>query len=123
EQVIAALRDRRPPPDIAAVLSHFASVVAPQSCLWDFQFTPSAELSARGINVTSTRSRLQGIGQVLNATPHIIEGGQLTFAFVVASDVDESRFSNWQSNGLTAARRTAAGDIATSAEGEKEIAR
>jgi two-component system, chemotaxis family, sensor kinase CheA len=123
EQVIAALRDRKPPPDIAAVLSHFASVVAPQSCLWDFQFTPSAELSARGINVTSTRSRLQEIGQVLNATPHIIEGGQLTFAFIVASDVDESRFSKWQSDGLTAARRTPTGDVSAAAEGEQETAR
>jgi two-component system chemotaxis sensor kinase CheA len=88
ERVIAARRDQQ-------------SVAAPPSGLWRFQFSPSAELSARGIDVNSIRSRLQKIGQVLNATPHIVEGGKVTFDFIVASDVDESRFSGWQSDGLT----------------------
>ena len=122
EQVIAAMRDHNPVPDITAVLSLFTSVVAPQGHLWDFQFTPSAELSARGINVTSTRARLQEIGQVLNATPHITEGGQLTFAFIVASDVEESRFSHWESDGLTSSRRNPATDVAKGMEAARGIA-
>jgi two-component system chemotaxis sensor kinase CheA len=112
EQVIAAKRERTPAPDIAAVLSHIASVVAPQGFLWDFKFTPSAELSARGVNVTGIRSRLQEIGRILHTTPHIIDGGQIVFAFVVASDADESRFSDWRLDGLTAARRNSAADAA-----------
>src|SRR4029434_7256293 len=47
EEIIAARRNRTVP-DIG---------VAARG-LWRFQFSPSAELSARGINVTSIRSRL-----------------------------------------------------------------
>jgi two-component system chemotaxis sensor kinase CheA len=115
EQVIAARRAHQPVPDIAAVLSLISSIVAQQVCLWDFEFRPSVELSARGINVTSIKSRLQEIGQVLNTTPHVLEGGRITFAFIVASDADESRFSGWQFDGLTATRRTLARDAAEDA--------
>jgi len=117
EQIIAARRSEKPLPDITAALSHITSVVAPQGRLWDFQFTPSPELSARGINVNSVRSRLQEIGQVLNSTPHVIEGGLITFAFIVASDVDESRFSDWHLDGLTVAHRNPATDIAEDVHG------
>src|ERR1051326_4518664 len=74
---------------------------APPSRLWRFQFSPSVELSARGVNVNTIRSHLHEIGRVLNATPHIVGGGQITFDFIVESDVDESRFSDWQLDGLT----------------------
>jgi two-component system chemotaxis sensor kinase CheA len=60
-------------------------------------------LSARGINVDSIRSRLQKIGLLLKATPRIVEGGRMTFDFTVAGVVDESLFSDWQADGLTAA--------------------
>jgi two-component system chemotaxis sensor kinase CheA len=118
EQVIAARREHKSVPDVSAALSQFAAVMAPQSCLWDFYFAPSTELSARGVNVNSIRSRLQEIGQVLNATPHIVGGGQVTFSFIVASDVEESRFAGWQSDGLTAARRNPAAEVT---EGVPEI--
>jgi two-component system chemotaxis sensor kinase CheA len=91
EEIIAARRNRTVP-DIG---------VAARG-LWRFQFSPSAELSARGINVTSIRSRLQEIGQILNTTPRI-EGGQVTFDFIVSSDIEESRFSDWQADGLIVA--------------------
>jgi len=119
EQVIAARRDQKPVPDISPagwalsglhsqplmspVLSRITPVAAPPNRVWSFQFSPSAELSARGINVNSIRSRLQEIGRVLNATPRIVDGGRITFDFIVASDVDESQFSDWQLDGLTAA--------------------
>ena len=120
EQVVAARREQKPGPDINAVLSRLAAIVAPPKRLWRFQFSPSAELSARGIHVNSIRSRLQEIGQVLNATPHIVEGGQVNFDFIVASDVDESRFSDWHSDGLTVAAHNstagAAPDVADARE-------
>jgi two-component system chemotaxis sensor kinase CheA len=98
EQVVAARRERKP--------------VTPPRRDWRFQFSPSVELSERGINVNSIRSRLQEIGQVVNATPHIVEGGRITFDFIVASDVDESRFSGWQLDGLTVAAHDSTTDAA-----------
>jgi len=102
EQVLTARHDQTPGPDISAVLSRLATVVAPPERLWRFQFTPSTELSARGVNVNSIRLRLQEIGRIVNATPHIAAGGGITFDFIVASDLDESRFSGRQLDGLTA---------------------
>ena len=65
-----------------------------------FSLDSSAELSARGINVNSIRARLQEIGQVRNTTPHIVEGGQITFAFIVASDVADADSPTRQLDGL-----------------------
>jgi two-component system chemotaxis sensor kinase CheA len=118
EQVIAARRDQKPVPDISAALSRLSAVMAPQAGLWKFRFTPTAELSARGINVNSVRSRLQEIGQVLNATPHVLEGSRISFSFIVASDVDESRFAGWELDGVTVVRRNSATDVS---EGVQEI--
>jgi two-component system chemotaxis sensor kinase CheA len=106
EQVITARRDQKTAPDTTAFLSRMTAQEAPTVRQWRFQFSPAAELSARGISVNSIRSRLQEIGRVLNATPHIVEGGRITFEFIVASDVDESRFLAWQRDGLTVAAHT-----------------
>src|SRR5438552_17282937 len=78
EQAVAARREQKPGPDINTVLSRLTAVVPAPIPVWRFRFVPSAELSARGINVNSIRSRLQEIGQMLNATPHIVDGGQIT---------------------------------------------
>jgi len=121
EQVVAARRYQRPAPEIAAVLSRLTTVVVSPARFWRFQFNPSAELSSRGINVNSIRSRLQEIGQVLNATPHIIAGGLVTFDFIVASDVDESRFSDWQLDGLTVAPHNSTADVAAGVVEAHEI--
>jgi two-component system chemotaxis sensor kinase CheA len=122
EQVITARRDQKPVPDISAVLSRIAAVVASPSRLWRFQFSPSAELAARGINVNTIRSRLQEIGRVLKATPRIVDGGRITFDFIVASDVDESRFSDWQLDGLTIGPHTSTTDVATEVPEAHEVA-
>src|SRR5438105_3210073 len=70
EQAIAARREQRPGPDTIAVLSRLTGGVTKPKSLWLFRFSPSTELSARGIDVNSIRSRLQKIGQILNSTPH-----------------------------------------------------
>jgi two-component system chemotaxis sensor kinase CheA len=122
EHAIAARREQKPGPDIIAVLSRLTAGVTKPKTLWRFRFSPSTELSARGIDVNSIRSRLQKIGQILNSTPHIIDGGQVAFDFVVASDVDESRFSAWQLDGLTVAPHNASMTEATEAAEAPEIA-
>jgi two-component system chemotaxis sensor kinase CheA len=122
EQAIAARREQKPGPDINAVLSRLTAGGTKPKSLWRFRFSPSTELSARGIDVNSIRSRLQKIGQMLNSTPHIVDGGQVAFDFVVASDVDESRFSAWQLDGLTVARHNASMTEATEATEAAEAA-
>ena len=105
EEALATRRHQRPVPEVGASLSHIST---PPSNLWRFQFSPSVELSARGINVTTIRSRLQEIGPILNVTPRIIEGGHITFEFTVAGNAEESRFSDWNADGLTVAYLPAA---------------
>jgi two-component system chemotaxis sensor kinase CheA len=111
EQVVAARRERKAGPEITAILSRLNVTTSPAR-FWRFQFNPSPELSSRGINVNSIRSRLQEIGRILDATPHIIAGGLVTFDFIVEADVDESRFSGWQLDGLTVSRHNSTADVA-----------
>jgi two-component system chemotaxis sensor kinase CheA len=68
---------------------------------WRFVFEPTADLSARGVNVSSVRARLQQLGEILRATPHVGEQGGIVFEFVVATDADESAFAGWREDNLT----------------------
>src|SRR5438552_12690398 len=69
EQAIAARQEQKTGPDTNAVLSRLTASATKPKPLWHFRFSPSTDLSARGIDVNSIRSRLQKIGQILNATP------------------------------------------------------
>jgi two-component system chemotaxis sensor kinase CheA len=88
EQVISARREQKPGPETTSILSRLTAVVAHRGRFWRFQFSPTTELSSRGINVNSIRSRLQKIGQVMNATPHIVESDQVTFDLIIDSNID-----------------------------------
>ena len=66
-----------PPPEIAAK--------APKSKVWRLSFRPSAELSARGIDVNSIRARLRDVGTITHATPAISPTGHVTFEFHLAA--------------------------------------
>jgi two-component system chemotaxis sensor kinase CheA len=68
---------------------------------WRFEFVPTPELSERGINVNSVRARLQEIGEILQATPHVRGEGRIVFEFVVATGVEESTFAGWHEENLT----------------------
>jgi two-component system, chemotaxis family, sensor kinase CheA len=72
-----------------------------QTRTWRFEFAPTAALSARGVNVNSVRARLQEIGEILQATPHVREEGEIVFEFVVATGVEESVFAGWGEENLT----------------------
>lgn len=68
---------------------------------WRFEFVPTPALSERGVNVNSIRARLQEIGELLQATPHVKAQGGIVFEFIVATDAEESAFDGWQEDNLT----------------------
>ncbi|HEY4422974.1 MAG TPA: chemotaxis protein CheA [Pyrinomonadaceae bacterium] len=65
---------------------------------WLVEFTPTAELAERGVNVNSVRSRLQEIGQLIQAKPVVKGAGEIAFEFIVATNVDRSAL---EADGLT----------------------
>jgi len=68
---------------------------------WQVEFTPTAELAERGVNVNSVRARLQEIGQVLQAKPVVKGAGEIAFEFIVAADVDQTALASLETDGLT----------------------
>ena len=68
---------------------------------WRFEFVPTPALSERGVNVNSVRARLQEVGEILQATPHVRGQGGIVFEFVVATGVEESAFAGWSEDNLT----------------------
>jgi two-component system chemotaxis sensor kinase CheA len=68
---------------------------------WQIEFTPTAELAERGVNVNSVRARLQEIGQLIHAKPVIKGAGEIAFEFIVATDADKTALANLEADGLT----------------------
>jgi two-component system chemotaxis sensor kinase CheA len=68
---------------------------------WEIEFTPTAELAQRGVNVNSIRSRLQDLGQLVQAKPVVKGAGGIAFQFIVVADVDETKFASFEADGLT----------------------
>jgi two-component system chemotaxis sensor kinase CheA len=50
------------------------------------------------------RKRLASIGEIVQATPHVIGEGTIAFEFVVATRTGEEAFAGWQEDGVTAER-------------------
>jgi two-component system chemotaxis sensor kinase CheA len=69
--------------------------------LWRFEFIPTPALSERGVNVNSVRARLQEIGEILHAAPHVRGEGGVVFEFVVATGAEESTFAGRHEENLT----------------------
>lgn len=65
---------------------------------WLVEFTPTAELAERGVNVNSVRSRLQDLGQLIQAKPVVKGAGEIAFEFIVATNADKSGL---EADGLT----------------------
>ena len=64
------------------------------------EFTPTAELAERGVNVNSVRSRLQAIGEVLQAKPIVKGAGEIAFQFVIATGADQTVLKELEADGL-----------------------
>jgi two-component system, chemotaxis family, sensor kinase CheA len=118
ERVIAARREERQGPDVAPVLKGIAAVVPgtdpdagaappeaaaiPSGADWIVTFTPSADLSQRGITVDVVRTRLREHGTIVSASPRILEGG-IAFEFGLAGRLDDDTRAAWAADGLVAA--------------------
>lgn len=68
---------------------------------WLVEFTPTAELAERGVNVNSVRSRLQEMGQLIQAKPVVKGAGEIAFEFIVATDADPAARASFEADGLT----------------------
>jgi two-component system chemotaxis sensor kinase CheA len=69
--------------------------------LWEVHFAPTAELTARGVNVNSVRAQLEAVGEIVRATPRMEGPGRLRFDFLLASEEDLARFTTWAEEGLS----------------------
>ncbi|HJT27937.1 MAG TPA: chemotaxis protein CheA [Pyrinomonadaceae bacterium] len=114
ESVINARRNDQPIPSIDETVERLQAVSSesapnkasePQTgetdvtaVRWLIEFTPTAELAERGVNVNSVRSRLQEIGQLIQAKPVVKGAGEIAFEFIVATNAEKSAL---ESDGLT----------------------
>ena len=74
--------------------------------LWRFVFAPSAELDARGVNVTSVRTRIADLGEIVSSTPVVRANGKIAFVFSVAvrEAPSEDEVTAWMADGVQAER-------------------
>lgn len=79
-------RDARPP--------------SPHQRMYRFEFTPSDALSRRGVGVTTIRTRLQAIGEVLDVQPRVVDGSGVVFSFLVVLRPDDAPDERWRDDGL-----------------------
>lgn len=116
ENVIHARRNDQPIPSIDDIVKRVQDVSASPSSAplmseprehdalitrrWQVEFTPTAELSERGVNVNSVRSRLQAIGELLQAKPIVKGAGEIAFQFVVATNADQTVLKDLEPDGL-----------------------
>jgi two-component system chemotaxis sensor kinase CheA len=117
EGVINARRQDQPIPSIDKIANRLQDVSSavvsstPQtretaesevsSTRWLVEFTPTAELAERGVNVNSVRARLQEIGQLVQAKPVVKGAGEIAFEFIVATEADRTALASLEADGLT----------------------
>ena len=68
---------------------------------WEIEFTPTAELAERGVNVNSIRSRLQELGQLVQAKPVVKGAGEIAFQFILVTDAGKTALESLAADGLT----------------------
>lgn len=69
--------------------------------VWVFEFRPSLELSERGINVNTIRSRLEETGRLVKGDPKVLNDGGISFEFLLVTPAEETGFNPWQEDGLS----------------------
>ncbi|HYG24010.1 MAG TPA: chemotaxis protein CheA [Verrucomicrobiae bacterium] len=68
--------------------------------VWRFTFAPSQGLDQRGVNVGWIRSRISGLGEILDGIPQVHPGGTISFDFVVALAETPADLSAWENDGV-----------------------
>jgi two-component system chemotaxis sensor kinase CheA len=115
ESVINARRNDQPIPAIEEIVKRLQAVSSDKAettsdsasavetsdttaTHWQVEFTPTAALAERGVNVNSVRSRLQEIGQLIQAKPVVKGAGEIAFEFIVATT---AALTDLEADGLT----------------------
>ena len=117
EGVINARRNDQPLPSIEEMVARLQNISADpaESSIdnpnkpdesdstrrWEIEFTPTAELAERGVNVNSIRSRLQELGQLVQAKPVVKGAGEIAFQFILVTDAGKSALESLAADGLT----------------------
>ncbi len=101
ENVVNARRNDQPIPSIDEIVNRLQAVPTTSPSepgtsedeliarRWQIEFTPTAELAARGVNVNSVRARLQEIGDLSQAKPIVRGAGEIAFQFVLATNTGQ----------------------------------
>lgn len=112
EETIAACRAQSPLPEIASVKALLDAAIDSEGAnppspnlpeagnTMRFEFTPSAELTQRGINLNSVQERLKGIGALLEVNPCTTGDDGFSFEFVVAVNAPVPDVSAWEQDGI-----------------------
>jgi two-component system chemotaxis sensor kinase CheA len=119
ESVIQARRNNQDIPNIDAIVERIDEVVASPNAektgstyepgqststeavrQWQVEFTPSAQLAEREVNLNSVRARLQELGELVSAKPVIKGAGEIAFEFVLATNASETLFAGLKEDGL-----------------------
>ncbi len=116
QNVINARRNDQPIPSIDEIVERLQAVTAESAGVeittpqqnedvtanrWQVEFTPTAELANRGINVNSVRARLHEIGELTQAKPVVKGAGEIAFEFIVTTSADKNALSSLEADGLT----------------------
>jgi two-component system chemotaxis sensor kinase CheA len=90
--------------------------------LWKYVFTPTQDLNAEGVTVTSVREDLLKRGEVLRATPHVQGKGALKFEFVVAARDTPNDLAAWEAKGVVVQAVEFEAAISTAVSGAQRAA-
>ena len=117
EGVINARRNEQPLPSIDEMVVRLQNVSSDSSTSesesvnklddsdtnqrWEIEFTPTAELAQRNVNVNSVRARLQELGQLVQARPVVKGAGEIAFQFVVVTSAGKTALASLEADGLT----------------------
>jgi len=119
ENVINARRNDQPAPSIDEIVQRLQAVSTDSADVektaespteksdvttarrWEVEFTPTVELAERGVNVNTVRSRLQEIGQLIQAKPVVKDAGGIAFEFVIATSADKTTLASFEADGLS----------------------
>lgn len=130
EQIVAAFRSRTPLPGYQSLLADLGQLCEQSSLggaaaaasrpdpadpdlltrveearsrglqLLKFTFSPTRELDAAGVNVTSIREELSRVGEILKAVPQVKGKGAISFEFLVAGREAPADLSAWETKGV-----------------------
>lgn len=100
-----SLADSQPAPTPAKLQDTKDTLIAEKTAegakAWQFTFSPSPELVARGVDVNSVRKKLQALGEIVHSAPLIEAEGRIAFSFMLVSQEPSERIKALAGDGLS----------------------